>query len=383
MWGKSNYYSNSSAYILLILLIFCLWFELAISDRTPYSTCTYTKRDNAPEVYWINMDKSKKRRIAMQDHLDAIGFRHFRVRGVTAEEIFIPPDIEKTWRTAHCQLQTTWEAPNKLQSHYFHSTNESTYTSYTTYTSALCGRGKGRNTPKELGCTSSHLIAMYQAIYSTTSRSRYALIIEDDVLFPFDIDFEELTKTAPKGFGILQLFNSNEGTMENTWKMYINNQGFLWAEKQAKKYFDYWSTCAYLIDRITMKPVIDAVVNHEKNGWMSLKIIAGINSPCVPKDCCSPGTDRFIVKPPCVWAPRGYQADSFLYAMTTTYVLSIPIIANGLGGNQSTFHQDHVELLHRKAFRRQREYVNKLYTDVTPPPFMKPACKELLDVNGI
>ena len=133
-----------------------------------------------------------------------------------------------------------------------------------------------------------------------------------------------------------------------------------------------------------MKSVIDNVVHYDQNNnWISLKIIAGINSPCVPKECCTPGTDHFQIKPPCVWAPRGYQADSFLYAMTNTYVISIPIIANGLGGNQSTFHQDHVELLHRKAFRRQRQYVNMLYKEVKPPPFVKPACQELLDVNAI
>lgn len=33
-------------------------------------------------------------------------------------------------------------------------------------------------------------MAMHQAIYSTTARSRYALIIEDDVKLPFHIDFE-------------------------------------------------------------------------------------------------------------------------------------------------------------------------------------------------
>jgi hypothetical protein len=83
-----------------------------------------------------------------------------------------------------------------------------------------------------------------------------------------------------------------------------------------------------------------------------------------------------------VFAPRGYQADSFLYAMTKTFVLSVPIITNGLGTNQSTFHQDHVEMLHKRAFRKQREFINELYSEVKPPAFMKPACKLPLDVNA-
>ena len=48
---------------------------------------------------------------------------------------------------------------------------------------------------------------MRLAIYSKTAKSRYALIIEDDVFFPFDVNWNELAQSAPPGFGILQLFN--------------------------------------------------------------------------------------------------------------------------------------------------------------------------------
>lgn len=72
---------------------------------------------------------------------------------------------------------------------------------------------------------------MRAAIYSKTATSRFALIIEDDVKIPFDIDFQALTETAPKGFGILQLFNSNKVTMLHTWKQYINNRNVLWHSK--------------------------------------------------------------------------------------------------------------------------------------------------------
>ena len=57
-----------------------------------------------------------------------------------------------------------------------------------------------------------------------------------------------------------------------------------------------------------------------------------------------------------------------------------------IGGNQSTFHQDHVELLHKSSCRRQRQYINVLQegNTVRPPVFMKRACsgsKGLLDVD--
>jgi hypothetical protein len=64
--------------------------------------------------------------------------------------------------------------------------------------------------------------------------------------------------------------------------------------------------------------------------------------------------------------------------MANTYMMNIPLIANGLGGNTSTFHQDHVESIHRGAFKRQRQYVNELLTGKIPlPSFAKPACKPL------
>lgn len=342
-------------------------------------SCIWKTKDNAPEVYWINMDSSKSRKISSQLHFDEIGFRHFRVRGLTPKEVYIPNDIESTWRTAHCKLQTEWIPPNKLASNFSYM---SEYGNYSPYMATLCGRGKGKNTPKELGCTISHLVAMRNAIYSTTAKNRYALIVEDDIQIPFDIDFDKLTASAPADFGILQLFNSNEGSMEATWNKYVQNNNFLWMQRHALKYFDFWSTCAYLIDRVVMKPVIDAVMSVE-NGWNSFKVVAGINNPCVPLGCCAPGSDVFEVKPPCVWAPRGYQADSFLYAMTKTYMLSMPLITNGKGTNESTFHQLHVEMFHHKAFRRQRTYINEMLKgSIPPPPFAKPACSTLLDIDG-
>jgi len=68
---------------------------------------------------------------------------------------------------------------------------------------------------------------MHKAIYSN-STSRYAIIVEDDVKFPFDVDYELLVQSAPEGFGILQLFNSNKHTMTFTWTNYLKNRERLW-----------------------------------------------------------------------------------------------------------------------------------------------------------
>jgi len=237
--------------------------------------------ENAPEVYYINMDRSSHRKVMIENHLNEIGIRYFRVRGMTPSEIYIPSDVEETWKTISCKLQTIWQPPNKLDIKY--NISSSPYLQYTAYTAALCGRGKGRNTPGELGCTASHLMAMRRAIYSTTAKSRYALIIEDDVYFPFDIDFQAMAMSAPDDFGILQLFNSNLGFMQNNWGSYVYNTSYIWRSVHSK--IGLGGTCAYLINRLVMKPIVDAMIQI-RNGWIQLKIIAGVTSPCVPSECC-------------------------------------------------------------------------------------------------
>jgi GR25 family glycosyltransferase involved in LPS biosynthesis len=340
-----------------------------------------------PEVYFINMDRSVARRKATEDQLLELGLRGHRVKGITPQELFISNDLLQTWETRWCLTDSEIPLPDHLNksSNAFTGLNKDTRTPYMAIVRGLCGRKRNdaKNTGnqlKELGCTSSHLEAIRRAVYSNTTKSRFALIIEDDVFFPFDVDWNALAHSAPPGFGILQLFNSNGNTMQATWNQYIKNTKQLWVQRHAMKFFDFWSTCAYLIDRETMREVIDAVA-YLSDGWLNFKIVAGINHPCVPASCCPGGVsgDRFIGVPPCTWAPRGYQADSLLYALTKTYMLTMPLITNGQGTNQSTFHQSHVGALHVRAFAQQRKFINMMLNgQVQTPSFARPACERLI-----
>lgn len=103
----------------------------------------------------------------------------------------------------------------------------------------------------------------------THSDSRYAVIIEDDVMLPFDIDWQALVASAPTGFGMLQLFNSNEETMQSVFQEYEKTSARwrdqpqkwkLWHERFPKQPGSFWSTCAYLIDKTVMRPVVDSMV---------------------------------------------------------------------------------------------------------------------------
>lgn len=345
----------------------------------------------ATEVFWINMDKSKDRRKHMQAHLDAAGYLNRRVKGLSiAYDLYFPTDIKTNWDKIGAKIMTDEDIPPRHSAKKFLQrigAGTEGPRNYTYVVAGLLGRSK-KNSLKEVGCTASHLEAMRQAIYNNRSSSPYALIMEDDVFIPFNIDFDKLAQSAPtQDFGILQLFNSNEESMHSSWMQYVKKRN-LWMESHQKQAASFWSTCAYLINREVMRPIIDKIA-YEDRGWIYLKIVAGIVKPCRPKHsaCCEPQPPysfRFIHEPPCIWAAKGFQADSFIYALAKTYVLTIPIITNSAAGNQSTFHQDHVVSVHQSAFARQRQYINELIQGKYElPEFVSKACTRPLQVNSV
>lgn len=240
------------------------------------STCHWNHSSTAPHVYWINMEKSVDRRQIMTKHLDEVfgPTKHTRFRALTMEEIYIPEDVEKKWYTYAAPWVTeeyTGVIPPRNE-----VTKGSKWWPYRVILSSLFGRRK-TNKLKEIGCTISHLFAIRQAVYDTTSNSKYALIIEDDVQFLFNIDWDALAASAPKNFGILQLFNSNKDTLGLRWDDYLSNKkkgkDFLWVEKWPRQPVAYWSTCAFLINRAVMKPIIDVILTTVHGGWTDVKVL--------------------------------------------------------------------------------------------------------------
>lgn len=220
------------------------------------ASCSWTLPINSlpsiqPEVYWINMKTSVERRINMQKHLSKVGLSNFRVEGVSMDDLFIPEDIDSGWNNQFQALFNSAALPVANISHKY-------------VMSSIFGRKKTNRLKvfllfhaikffssllfsslnevflQELGCTMSHLMAIRQAVFSTTAKSRFALIIEDDVQIPFAIDYQALAESAPPGFGILQLFNSCEGTMKLLWERYVRNSKSLWQERTPQQAIDFW-----------------------------------------------------------------------------------------------------------------------------------------------
>ena len=130
---------------------------------------------DAPEVYYINMDNSIERRRHIENHLHRLGLRYFRVRGNPWQDIYIPNDVNSLWRTPWCYLDSEENLPSREEV----MRNESSpLRNFTSVMAGLCGRGldrqrKERNSIKELGCTTSQINAITQAIESTTATSKY------------------------------------------------------------------------------------------------------------------------------------------------------------------------------------------------------------------
>lgn len=373
--------SNPSSYTIqmktsglnLCMILFCCYlFVLKSShvkksfNRITYndfyektSQCKWTYDKSSPDVYWINMDKSIQRRQNMLKHFRNVGLVHHRVKGLSRKDFYLPLHLQNSW----------WDNPNRKKSNILNISkfskqnfNGSDIDSYPIIITELFGRKK--NKLNEIGCTISHILAIYEAIHSATSKSHYAIILEDDVTVPLNINFNDLIQTAPSDFSILQIFNSCVGSMIKCYKEYqTSNQ--LWVLRKHNQRIDFWATCGYIINKQKLKSIIDSLIIIHKN-WIEIKLIAHYEACTLP----------------CIAATRGFQADSFIYALATTYVLSVPIITNGIGFERSTFHQDHVLHTHQFAFNQQRIFINQLLmTDIDgdnkpirKPSFISPAC---------
>ena len=166
--------------------------QLCVLSSRNEDSCNWDKTLNSPNVYWINMDKSVDRRVAMEKHLDDVvgSGNHFCVRGFSRDDIYIPADIEKSWSTAGAVFETKEDIPMKSS-----VTDSSKFKPYKNILSSLFGREK-LNSLGETGCTISHLYAMKQAVNEETSLSKYALIVEDDVQFLINVDWDSLVTSS-------------------------------------------------------------------------------------------------------------------------------------------------------------------------------------------
>lgn len=366
----------------LLLLVF--FSHKTLSSESEKSACKWDSqlKQESPEIFYVNMKESADRNVQIKIHLDEIGLPYRRVEALTTDNIYIPDNVKYDWIQFKPKSIPDSAIPNHSNKSFWSQHQQVSHV-----ITGLDGRPK-RNGWKEIACTTSHLEAIRRAIFENKTDNKYAVIIEDDVFIPFNINFTGLVESAPKDFAFLQLFNSDPTTVQHLWKRYNSRLRVLW-HKRAEGRSDFWSTCAYLINREVLRPIISKLlyVSPVSNKY-HFKLLAGSISPCRPMipECCIYNSETkgydFKNEIPCVLAPKGYQADSFLYSLGTTYVITVPLITNANSWATSTIHQFHVLGIQTLAFEKQREFINEFIKDIIPmPSFVSKACtKPIIEV---
>ena len=115
--------------------------------------CVYQKHEVKPDVYYINMDKSKDRKEATEKHLSEMGYNYHRVRGITPQELFIPDDLMKTWDNRWCMVDSEIPLPDHLNtsSSKFTGMNLEAKSKYTAIITGMCGRKRSEAKKKYSG----------------------------------------------------------------------------------------------------------------------------------------------------------------------------------------------------------------------------------------
>jgi GR25 family glycosyltransferase involved in LPS biosynthesis len=344
----------------------------------------YFPKQNLPlEVYWINLDKSLHRRVFMQNQLKYYGLiNNHRVRALVPDQVitkFSRSDQEGCLYNTESEVEIHMKeiiGKNKTNhnSHHnstiaVHKTQNYTLNSHRyVAVQSVCGRPK--NSLRELIVTLSHLNALNYATRSRNARhsastasssadvdlSEYALILEDDLQFAFEINFQQLISHAPKDFAIVQLVTSNDYSVLNLWKVFDRHR-MLFVKR--KPHDDYWCAGAYIIHKERLFQYTHQLLYRKQgNHYLTSQILTGYEKPCHPSICCD-ANRTFIKQPPCITASRGYAADNLIFSLSFyTYMLTIPIMLTSNVGNVSTLHQKHVDF-HQAAFRRM-----KMFSDI-------------------
>mmetsp|Transcript_27769 Transcript_27769/g.46682 ORF Transcript_27769/g.46682 Transcript_27769/m.46682 type:complete len:371 (+) Transcript_27769:2-1114(+) len=349
------------------LVLFCLLTIALIPVRQAFdhNTCSFTTHNDTIEAYFINLEHRRDRRMVIDETLKRMQLVHHRIRAVKFEDIFLPPDVNRTWQTDSCVFESEWKPTDALGAPVNHTSNMQIYAS------SLCARPRFVT---EIACTASHLMAIYKACHDSSSHSRYALIIEDDVFVPLDIDWRALIATAPQGFGFLQLFSQHAHLTSQYWAEYKRRPDWLWSPNTL------WCTGMYLIDKHVLAPIIKKLVTLHEHRWWQLRLIApqqrvGKQPPiCNPTQCCDEA-GKYIGRLPCVNSQ--VAADWFLYSIAPSYVLKVPISV--LGSEAGISNVQPKEMTRSNFSEQSKQYIMEMVEGKVPlPSFARRACGDSL-----
>ncbi len=206
-------------------------------------------------TYWINMDQSVARREFMEQQFEHLDYQHTRIRAYTPET---SPVIRK---------------PVKC-----------------------------KRSAKDYACIASHFKTFQTALQDD---QEIFMVMEDDTVIPFQVDWLQLIKTSPQNWDILQLFVINKRVVS---RLYNNRyrRGKLWHPWSVK----HFSAGIYLIKKVAAQHLINLFWHDGTLDFSQLTYPAVI--------------------------------DEVLYRPVKTYSLTYPAFFSNIDLG-STVHPDHVE----------------------------------------
>jgi len=186
-----------------------------LNDESIRAGSKYTDKIKMP-VYYINLEKSTERNEFIQTQMKKYGIQGNRIGGIYGKDLVFEKDT--------IQL-----------------TDDKNIEFINTFTSA---------SPGELGCTLSHIKAIYTAF---RNNDEHALIIEDDasfVLYPhWPVDLYKIMSEAPKDWNIISLYSDRK--TKNKYTICSASSGC-----------GCPGTVAYIINRKGMENVISDILTH-------------------------------------------------------------------------------------------------------------------------
>jgi GR25 family glycosyltransferase involved in LPS biosynthesis len=246
------------------------------------------------KYYWINIESSTKRKDFMENQFLKLSYDNKRIDAITPDNFFeILEDKPPYFCGNDCCL--------------INNCNDCKF---------------------EYACICSHLKAIKEGF---DSGDEYFIVCEDDILIPFNIDFQNLINNLPKDFEIFQMMVLDENANNYLYNHFINTNEFC---VKFNHTLGFYSTGMYLINRNGASKILDKMINK-----ISLKY-----------DFRSINTLK--------------QADFLLYLNTNTYTSTFPLCIPNIS-LLSEIHPQHF-FLHKKAILKILEIMN----NATKYPFI-------------
>jgi len=207
------------------------------------------------KYFWINVDSSIKRKEFMEKQFSNLNIENIRISAIT------PNDFDNVL---------------EQKEPYFCGNPE-------------CLKEKKLNCKYEYACTCSHIKAMQEILKYDDD---YFIIMEDDIVIPFKIDYDKLISDIPSDTEILQMLILYSPSLEVLYNnCYKNNIRFI-------KYQPILpSTGMYMISKKGAKRLVDLYVNknnkYDFSKFNNIKVAdillyTSVNTYCTTIPYCFP-----------------------------------------------------------------------------------------------